>query len=470
MARAKSERARSKALAIDDLTQSIEQLQAFIPKLEDLGREGFPYLEGALTRTELQLRECIKRAFGEKSTEFQTHRHVKLSISSAGEKKQTLAFIRNLIASLEGKKLELQGLKPAVARTPEASSTPPPMTLVPSGVSTSNVSVTTTSTTSRPAGTTLHLVPSVEKTSVPEPPPAAPSPSANTSTPPAAEPAPPPMASPSPSMAPVQTMPPRTPIEPISSLFRTQETKPVPPATEHTPTRVASSPVQETTTVPTPAAQAPVESPPAPPAAKAAPDPEPVTPQAAPGTFSRTQEVSVPAPPGVAPMPAPSSPPPSRLPTADDTDFVTISKKLCQRFHAVARQLRLRGEYRQTLNVEDEHDVQDLLHALLRQHFDDIGTDEWTPAYADGSARTTFLLDHDRLAIIVKKTRTGLSRKDLADQVRTDVERYRARGRCTQMLCFVYDPEGRIGNPRGLESELTTISDDFTVDVIVAPK
>ena len=65
MARAKSDRARSKALAVDDLTQSIEQLQAFIPKLEDLGREGFPYLEGAQTRTELQLRECIKRAFGE---------------------------------------------------------------------------------------------------------------------------------------------------------------------------------------------------------------------------------------------------------------------------------------------------------------------------------------------------------------------------------------------------------------------
>jgi len=76
MARAKSERARSKSLAIDDLTQSIEQLQAFIPKLEDLGRDGFPYLEGALTRTELQLRECIKRAFGDKSPEFQTHRHL----------------------------------------------------------------------------------------------------------------------------------------------------------------------------------------------------------------------------------------------------------------------------------------------------------------------------------------------------------------------------------------------------------
>jgi DpnII restriction endonuclease len=469
MARAKSERARSKTLAIDDLTQSIEQLQAFIPKLEDLGREGFPYLEGALTRTELQLRECIKRAFGEKSTEFQTYRHVKLSISSAAEKKQTLAFIRSLTTSLEEKKLELQGFKPAVAHKPEASPSPPPMTLVPSAVSTSSMSVTTTSTTSRPAGATMHLVSSVEKTFPPEPHAAAPT-ATGLSTSPAAEPTPPPMTSPSSAGAPLRAMPPRTPIEPISSLFRTQETKPVLPVTEHAPAAAASSSLRETTAVPFPTLTVPVQSPPPPPAAMAAPDPAPLTPQAAQGTFSKTEEISAPSSPGAAPTPAPSSPPSLNPTAADDTDYIAIMKRLCQRFHAVARQLRLRGEYRQTLNVEDEHDVQDLLHALLRQHFDDIGTDEWTPAYTDGSARTTFLLDHDRLAIIVKKTRTGLSRKDLVDQVRTDVERYRARGRCTQMLCFVYDPEGRIGNPRGLESELTTISDHFTVDVIVAPK
>ena len=136
----------------------------------------------------------------------------------------------------------------------------------------------------------------------------------------------------------------------------------------------------------------------------------------------------------------------------------------------VARQLRLRGEYRSTVNIEDEFDVQDLMHALLRQHFDDIGTDEWMPSYADGGSRTTFLLDHDRLAIVVKKTRAGLSRKDLADQVKVDADRYRARGRCTHLLCFIYDPEGRIGNARGVENELTTISEHFTVDIVVAPK
>lgn len=492
MARAKSERARSKTLAIDDLTQHIEQLQAFIPKLEDLGREGFPYLEGALARTELQLRECIKRAFGEKSSEFQSHRQLKLALSSPAEKKQTLTLLRGLIASLEDKKLELQGIKPPPPQEPASQSNAPQLALVPPAVSTANLSVTSvTSSSSGATGSTLHLVPSVEQAAVPTPTAAAaPAPIVTPSPgPPALEPVLPKAA---PSTA--QSIPPRTPIEPISSLFRTQETKPLPPRSEQTLSASATpapSAAATTSASMPPAAVAVADSVPiaAPAALVETPShthgaPPPVTAPLSASTasisgaqtaatpaaaFSTTQEVPV-APPQSVALPTVASPPPPAMASAPDTDHLSLTKTICQRFHAVARQLRLRGEYRSTLNVEDELDVQDLLHALLRQHFDDIGSDEWTPPYSSGAPRTTFLLDHDRLAVVVKKTRTGLSRKDLTDQVRSDAERYRARGRCTHLLCFIYDPEGRVGNPRGLESELTSRSELFIVDVVVAPK
>ena len=472
MARAKSERARSKSLAIDDLTQSIEQLQAFIPKLEDLGRDGFPYLEGALTRTELQLRECIKRAFGDKSPEFQTHRHLKLALSSATEKKQTLTLLRSLIASLEDKKMELQGLKPAVAQEAPSAATPQ-LGLVPPSVSTPQVSVTTVTTTSRPTGTTLHLVPGIDNAALTAPPIAAAVPPASPPTPPVVE------SAPTPVVPPVQSIPPRTPIEPISSLFRTQETKAVPPAHEQTAPAPTPPPA---VAAPAPAA---VLSPPPSLAAVTPPSPTPVLSpseilaappmttsqsQGAAGAFMSTQEVPL-LPSHVSETTSPTTAQATaNSPAVTEMDHLSITKKVCQRFHVVARQLRLRGEYRSTINVEDECDVQDLMHALLRQHFDDIGTDEWTPSYSTGAPRTTYLLDHDRLAIVVKKTRTGLTRKDLVDQVRADVERYRNRGRCAHLLCFVYDPEGRIGNPRGLESELCTTSEHFAVDVVVAPK
>ena len=152
------------------------------------------------------------------------------------------------------------------------------------------------------------------------------------------------------------------------------------------------------------------------------------------------------------------------------SDPVERVKTLCYRFHSVARQLRLRGEYRATLAVEDEFDAQDLLHALLRIQFDNIETDEWTPSYSSGTPRTTLLLNDGRLAVIVKKTRPGLNAKDLTDQLRIDAERYRSYGCCRTLLCFMYDPEGRIGNPRGLEASLTSVTDSFVIDVLVAPK
>ena len=120
--------------------------------------------------------------------------------------------------------------------------------------------------------------------------------------------------------------------------------------------------------------------------------------------------------------------------------------------------------------MEDEIDVQDLLRALLRIQFDDIGTDEWTPSYSGEAPRTTFLLNDGRLAVIVKKTRPGLNAKDLTDQLRIDIERYRSHDRCTTLLCFIYDPEGRIGNPRGLEASLTSVNDPFGIDILIAPK
>lgn len=152
------------------------------------------------------------------------------------------------------------------------------------------------------------------------------------------------------------------------------------------------------------------------------------------------------------------------------SDSIERVKTLCCRFHSVARQLRLRGEYRTTLTVEDEVDAQDLLHALLRTQFDNIETDEWMPNYSNGASCTTLLLNDSRLAVIVKKTRPGLNAKDITEQLKVDAARYRYHGRCTTLLCFMYDPDGRIGNPQGLETSLTSVSDSFVVEVLVAPK
>ena len=143
---------------------------------------------------------------------------------------------------------------------------------------------------------------------------------------------------------------------------------------------------------------------------------------------------------------------------------------ICRRFHLVARQLRARHSNRQTLEVEDEHDVQDLIHALLRLDFDDIRDEEWTPSYAGAASRVDFLLKNEFVVVEVKRARRGLVDKEIGEQLIIDIARYQAHPDCRTLVCFVYDPEGRIANPAGLERDLSTLTDRIEVRVIVAPR
>ena len=149
-----------------------------------------------------------------------------------------------------------------------------------------------------------------------------------------------------------------------------------------------------------------------------------------------------------------------------DTD--NVLKTIFSRFHKVARQLRSRYGSRKTLEIEDEYDVQDLLHALLLLNFNDIRAEEWTPSYAGKSSRMDFLLKNEKVVIEVKKTRQGLTDKELGDQLIIDVDRYKAHPDCEKLICFVYDPEGRVGNPDGLIADLSERHEGF-VTVFIEP-
>jgi hypothetical protein len=145
------------------------------------------------------------------------------------------------------------------------------------------------------------------------------------------------------------------------------------------------------------------------------------------------------------------------------TNIINVLNK----FHLVVKQLRERHESRETLDVSDEYDVQDLLHSLLYIYCDDIRDEEWTPSYAGKCSRQDFLLKNEKIVIETKKTRKGLGAKELTDELIIDIDRYRAHPDCKTLICFVYDPEERIKNPRGIENDLTRENDKLKVIVII---
>lgn len=154
----------------------------------------------------------------------------------------------------------------------------------------------------------------------------------------------------------------------------------------------------------------------------------------------------------------------------DQRKLLDILDQIVFRFHAVAVQLRSRHAGRETLDVNDEYDVQDLMHALLRLYFDDVRPEEWVPSYAGASSRTDFLLPQIDTVIETKKTRVGLNAKSVGEQLIIDIARYKKHPQCRRLVCFVYDPEGRIANPRGIESDLNGENHGIEVRVSILPK
>lgn len=465
------QRSRPKTTPLEEITLGIAKFQEVVAAINDISQEGFPYRDAAQSKAELQFRECLRQTFGERSQEFQTHRNFKIRTADKADVTRCLAIIKGLIHTLEDRKLELQGLTPLPQTEPRPEATlnnTARMVLVPP--TTPTVTAQTTPPMTFATAIRKEAEPSsAPATPIPQAQPADPSPFIPT-------PIPNPTANVGPGTAPSQTP---TPV-------------PTP-----TPTTMPTAPVASPVVIPTPS---PVPTPAPPPVVQpalsmsdtpveAAPaQPEPVP---APAVSAMPAQSSVDAPAPAVPSPPtrseahftpastthnPSSDrcstgsTPQSMETELDQDPLQLVRKVCLRLHSVARQLRLRRDYRPTLEIEDDHDLQDLLCALLKVEFDEVAIEDWIPPYTEGRPRTMLLINRDQIAVVATKTRSGLSAKELADQVTADSAYYRAQGRGSTLFCFMYDPEGRIGSPKRLETTLTSVSEHCRVEVLVAPK
>ena len=151
-------------------------------------------------------------------------------------------------------------------------------------------------------------------------------------------------------------------------------------------------------------------------------------------------------------------------------DSIAILKLIFKRFHRVGRQLQSRYNQRPTLEINDEYDVQDIVHAILKLFFNDVRAEECTPSYAGGASRIDFLIKSENIGIEIKKTRPNLRDKELGEQLIIDKERYKSHHNCKTLICFVYDPEELIINPEGLASDLAEENEEMSVFVVISPK
>ena len=90
------------------------------------------------------------------------------------------------------------------------------------------------------------------------------------------------------------------------------------------------------------------------------------------------------------------------------------------------------------------------MRVLLASHFDDVRVECRTPHYALVT-RKDLLLVREQIALTIKLTRHTLRAPQIAEQLAEDVAYYREKGRYTDLVAFVYDPESLLQEPSVLE-------------------
>jgi hypothetical protein len=156
-------------------------------------------------------------------------------------------------------------------------------------------------------------------------------------------------------------------------------------------------------------------------------------------------------------------------PHALSAGAVDLLTDMARRLPTAIRFLGRERRGRAGLPIDDEYDLQRLLHALLSLHFDDVRPEETTPSKAGGSYRIDFLLKQERLAVEAKMTNPSLTPAKVRDQLVSDIFGYQRHGDVDGFFALVYDPDRRIDSPRGFEDDLNDPDPAFPVRVVVSP-
>lgn len=147
-------------------------------------------------------------------------------------------------------------------------------------------------------------------------------------------------------------------------------------------------------------------------------------------------------------------------PVPPKTDIMSLLEDIFMNFIKFDINIKRRYGNRETIKINDEHDLQNALHSILKLFINDIRAEDYVPSYAGGNSRVDFLIPEHGLIIETKMTNSSLHDKQVGEQLIIDFERYKSTKGYNHLICFVYDKEANIVNPSGLSKDLEGLSDD----------
>ena len=117
--------------------------------------------------------------------------------------------------------------------------------------------------------------------------------------------------------------------------------------------------------------------------------------------------------------------------------------------------------------IENEKDLQVLVHAILRLIYPDVRPEDQVPQKAGAGSRVDFLIRDAGVIVETKMTRKSLADKKVGEELLIDWGRYQRHPDCRGIFALVYDPNRYIHNPAGLEYDLSQGAAEISTRVIV---
>lgn len=118
-------------------------------------------------------------------------------------------------------------------------------------------------------------------------------------------------------------------------------------------------------------------------------------------------------------------------------------------------------------NIQQERDLQVLVHALLRLLYRDVRPEDAVSKQAGATSRVDFLIKDAGVIVETKMTRKSLTDKQVGEELLIDWGRYERHPDCRGIFGLVYDPGHYLSNAAGLEDDLSNDRADIPKRVII---
>ena len=154
---------------------------------------------------------------------------------------------------------------------------------------------------------------------------------------------------------------------------------------------------------------------------------------------------------------------------------MNIIFSVLEKFTSASKSLTERRRGKTTLEIEDEYDMQDILHVILKPFFPALKLEEVISGNdSEKFLKIDFLISSIKVGIECKCIRDKAHANVITKEINDDIQTYHKHQDCNNLIIFIYDKKLLITNPDVLEqqySKTQSFADKkLEINLLIRPK